>query len=567
MDSFSKWMEQDLQYLCEYCDIVFQIKDLLFNHINSIHKVSRVKYVADNPEYAVKARGVGCKICLRDIRDVASHLKGSHNGLTPEVYFMRFVYQDAEMYSMKDKEIGCNEPSEKDNDQIRTISIEREAKLDTSSFDVERTQVESQAKLEVPSFANTSNNIIPMELESKLDTTFFEVNKSKKPPASNSNDFNTSFNDDTLNEYDPLKFKGEQSTHVEGSLMIQCDQCHGSFPHALLAEHLEMHDRDRKNGLEKDEALSLALTGDSFASSTITNIFMEMKGECVYQCWSCKSEFGCGEGLGNHIMKHHFGAEPPSIEQQRVKTVYVLCKLCQQPVPKDNMEVNTHRKTFHNEVNLRVYKAQCLDLDYENQDEEENTKGIFDQCKYKCDKCEHVTTSGRSMRCHLQAKHPSDAIFKPKSMRIRTVWVRCKLCGRSIPKDTYEVSRHKVTFKHGGMSQWEFKATCLELDSTTELSDDNSTLSRFEEEKMNVYSCRLCEYRTNANHNIYYHMRAAHLGTSHFDYDTLSRRYSCKLCGKGMVAEKRKISLHCTKQHKMTFTAYLNLYEPEYCKG
>ena len=104
--AYCAWTLEGLEYRCEYCRIQFQLESYLFQHIHEVHKVQRDKYTEDNPHYAVKTRGNVCLVCGEKVGNERRHLKSRHDGLSEEVYFMRFVFQDASGFSAEEVEEG-----------------------------------------------------------------------------------------------------------------------------------------------------------------------------------------------------------------------------------------------------------------------------------------------------------------------------------------------------------------------------------------------------------------------------------------------------------------------------
>ena len=111
-DAFTQWCYQDMEYSCEYCLILYQSEETLFQHIVQVHKVPREKYLKDNPCYSKNIKEVTCNVCGSATESLFQHLENTHHKMAPEVYFMRFVYQEpgefhfVESYGAKEEEKG-----------------------------------------------------------------------------------------------------------------------------------------------------------------------------------------------------------------------------------------------------------------------------------------------------------------------------------------------------------------------------------------------------------------------------------------------------------------------------
>ena len=70
----------------------FQAEEILFQHIEEVHKVRRSKYREDNPYFCINAQMQCCHICGKETTNIRDHLKKEQHGINAELYFMRFVY-------------------------------------------------------------------------------------------------------------------------------------------------------------------------------------------------------------------------------------------------------------------------------------------------------------------------------------------------------------------------------------------------------------------------------------------------------------------------------------------
>ena len=95
--AFNAWMSSDTFFRCEYCAIDYAEEDLLFGHIDKIHRVSKEKYAKDNPGYTKKSVWLTCQICEMDMGSVVEHLSRGRCKMAPEVYFVRKVHEGVKL--------------------------------------------------------------------------------------------------------------------------------------------------------------------------------------------------------------------------------------------------------------------------------------------------------------------------------------------------------------------------------------------------------------------------------------------------------------------------------------
>ena len=92
--AFETWLFSSADFLCNYCQIQYPSDALLFSHVESVHKVSKGKYTADNPNFLVSVDSTECQACGQCVGRIDVHLKEAHNNMKMEEYFMRFTFTD-----------------------------------------------------------------------------------------------------------------------------------------------------------------------------------------------------------------------------------------------------------------------------------------------------------------------------------------------------------------------------------------------------------------------------------------------------------------------------------------
>ena len=92
--AFSDWLTTNAEFSCEYCQIKFQHENTLVQHIEEVHRVSFAKYMTDNPNYILNESNNWCRMCQEEALDIYCHLKQSHFGMSSELYFMRYIFEE-----------------------------------------------------------------------------------------------------------------------------------------------------------------------------------------------------------------------------------------------------------------------------------------------------------------------------------------------------------------------------------------------------------------------------------------------------------------------------------------
>ena len=93
-DAFTQWSSSScIAFSCEYCKMLYQSEDALFQHVYKVHRVSTEKYTGDNPHYSVDTQGHVCQLCNVVTSKIPQHLDETHHKMAPELYFMRYLFQ------------------------------------------------------------------------------------------------------------------------------------------------------------------------------------------------------------------------------------------------------------------------------------------------------------------------------------------------------------------------------------------------------------------------------------------------------------------------------------------
>ena len=92
--AYLAWIDNDMEYRCEYCGIQYQSEASLFQHVAIVHKVAFDKYARDNPHFAIRKEEEPCGVCGEWTNNIFKHLEDDHHKMATEVYFMRYLFCD-----------------------------------------------------------------------------------------------------------------------------------------------------------------------------------------------------------------------------------------------------------------------------------------------------------------------------------------------------------------------------------------------------------------------------------------------------------------------------------------
>ena len=107
--AFAAWLGSDVTYQCRYCIIDFNTKEVLYQHVQEVHKVHADKYVRDNPGFMTKKWPVTCDICQVGMTNAVEHFKEQHEELPFELYFLRFIFCSSSQYHFSNMDEAAEE--------------------------------------------------------------------------------------------------------------------------------------------------------------------------------------------------------------------------------------------------------------------------------------------------------------------------------------------------------------------------------------------------------------------------------------------------------------------------
>ncbi|KAJ0169472.1 hypothetical protein K1T71_015059 [Dendrolimus kikuchii] len=248
-----------------------------------------------------------------------------------------------------------------------------------------------------------------------------------------------------------------------------CKKCYKSFEgEPLLRQHIKTEHSFKTfyNVFKKCEYCDI-----TFATVYELKYHMRINHDVEYSLSSCNvcfSKFYCKETMSDH---RKVCIPPPNVNS---------CSYCDKLFT-DISSLEFHTRIFHPQ-------AQIADSNKTSTNMEES----FDQNSFKCENCDRIYYSDRSLKHHIKLKHTSEEA------------VECEDCGKICSNKYYLASHIKIVHNNDSLSQ-----------------------------------CNYCEKQFRSKRNIRRHIEYTHLGM---------QRYKCIEC-ETLFKEKRSLRKHLRTKH------------------
>ncbi len=355
--------------------------------------------------------------------------------------------------------------------------------------------------------------------------------------------------------------------------------CDGLFMkrHMVMKHQISFSQYIKKFGLDCSKTTR---KGDAYSDKIIGNL-------CVYTCEDCPEEFSSWKQLCKHQKVKGHSRTSLKDKFKVMKSTYHNCKLCHRIVLCEKRYLAKHIKQCH-KLSIDEYctKTGCEmqeDTDYYKLKSLETSEKIENLCIFTCCECNKKFHCLGAFYAHRQRENHQSQRLSVINNLVHGFSYKCKLCSSLMLCDRIIIQRHMTTIhqvtlcmKNLTEKQVQYQHLCAEFMKDLPVSakvQDKATvqidLIPVQEITSTIgnlcrFSCPHCDTQKLFHWGILKnHFKSRHSKKELIYSPSIvvtARYHSCLMCPKAILNDRRILSTHLNRHHKMRLAKYEKIY-------